>query len=146
MTHISTAELAEMAQVKKRQIQRLLEKHGKRLGATKTDGGHWLIPNSARVRNWAKNHKPWQRDARKSRKPSKSINPSDNSVKMVTIEGISLMFDMWLRKVGNKIPCWDETQIKQAMALLDLQAGTYEYLAKRLQELQQQRSPKSGAK
>jgi hypothetical protein len=61
MTHFSTAELAKLAKVQKRQIQRILESGFPDLGATRTVGGHWVIPDTIKVRNWAMNHERWNR-------------------------------------------------------------------------------------
>tara|TARA_R110000868_G_scaffold383653_2_gene650910 strand:+ start:2357 stop:2995 length:639 start_codon:yes stop_codon:yes gene_type:complete len=61
MTHLSTAELAKLAKVQKRQIQRILESGFPDLGATRTAGGHWMIPDTIKVRQWAMNHERWNR-------------------------------------------------------------------------------------
>jgi hypothetical protein len=61
MTHLSTAELAKLAKVQKRQIQRILESGYPDLGATRTAGGHWVIPDTIKVRKWAMNHERWNR-------------------------------------------------------------------------------------
>jgi hypothetical protein len=61
MTHLSTAELAKLAKVQKRQIQRILESGFPDLGATRTAGGHWVIPDTIKVRKWAMNHERWNR-------------------------------------------------------------------------------------
>ncbi len=61
MTLISTAQLAVIAGLKTRQIQRLLDQGVPGIGATKSAGGHWVIPDTAAVRKWAKNHRRWKR-------------------------------------------------------------------------------------
>lgn len=61
MTLISTTQLAVIAGLRTRQIQRLLDKGVPGINATKSDGGHWIIPDTPAVRKWAKNHRRWKR-------------------------------------------------------------------------------------
>jgi hypothetical protein len=51
MSHISTLQLSEMAGITKRHCQRLLIA-GHVPNAVRTSGGHWSIPDSAKVRKW----------------------------------------------------------------------------------------------
>jgi hypothetical protein len=51
MSHISTLQLSEMAGITKRHCQRLLIA-GRVPDAVRTDGGHWLIPDNAKLRKW----------------------------------------------------------------------------------------------
>jgi hypothetical protein len=120
MTLISTAQLAVIAGLKTRQIQRLLDKGVPGLGATKSEGGHWLIPDTAAVRKWAKNHRRWKRPTVKP-----GINPADKSRGIVTIEGIAQQFIMWHRKMVAEIETWDESRLDRAIQLLEPQAQVH---------------------
>jgi hypothetical protein len=51
MSHITTQQLSEMAGITKRHCQRLLV-GGHVPDAVRTSGGHWSIPDSAKVRKW----------------------------------------------------------------------------------------------
>jgi hypothetical protein len=53
MSHITTLQLAEMAGITKRHCQRLLVA-GDVPDAVRTSGGHWSIPDNAKVRKWCK--------------------------------------------------------------------------------------------
>lgn len=193
MTHLSTAELAKLAKVQKRQIQRILESGYPDLGATRTAGGHWVIPDTIKVRKWAMNHERWNRGSipkeiekliskeglvippdtdkenwwvihkavllaknlginlRKKwlkastdfglehfgmkyvseieiqlemklgyspREKPKGLNPSDKSIGVVTIQGISQSFNLWHRKMKNEIETWEKVNLDQAIRLL----------------------------
>lgn len=56
MSHIPTAELAQLTGYEKRHVQRLAVA-GQIPGAVRTDGGHWRIPDSPEVRKWCKSVK-----------------------------------------------------------------------------------------
>ena len=43
-----------------RQVQRILERGTPNLGATRTLGGHWIIPDTPEVRRWAREHERWK--------------------------------------------------------------------------------------
>lgn len=126
-----------MMQIKKRQLQRLLHKKAGELGISRTEGGHWVIPNSARVRNWAKNHRRWKRDSDKSL--VRSINPKSASARIISIEAVSQEFELWLQRLSHEIPDWNEAQIIKAMDLLSLPAGTYDVLAELLETKRKKR-------
>ena len=51
MSHITTQQLSEMAGITKRHCQRLLIA-GHVPDAVRTSGGHWSIPDNAKVRKW----------------------------------------------------------------------------------------------
>ena len=53
MSHITTLQLSEMAGITKRHCQRLLVA-GRVPDAVRTSGGHWMIPDNAKVRKWCK--------------------------------------------------------------------------------------------
>ena len=61
MSHLSSKQLAELARITTRQAQRILERGTPNLGATRTPGGHWIIPDSTEVRRWARKHQRWKR-------------------------------------------------------------------------------------
>jgi len=48
-----------------------------------------------------------------------SLNPSDKSGGIITIEGISKSFTMWDRKMLDQFKAWDNVQINKAIALLE---------------------------
>ncbi len=56
MSHISTQQLSEMAGITKRHCQRLLIA-GHVPDAVRTSGGHWSIPDNAKVRKWYANQR-----------------------------------------------------------------------------------------
>jgi hypothetical protein len=53
MSHITTLQLSEIAGITKRHCQRLLVA-GRVPDAVRTNGGHWMIPDNAKVRKWCK--------------------------------------------------------------------------------------------
>jgi hypothetical protein len=61
MTLITPSQLAALAKVKTRQVQRILDRGTPDLGASRTPGGHWVIPDTPEIRKWAKNHRRWKR-------------------------------------------------------------------------------------
>jgi hypothetical protein len=133
MSHLSTAQLAELARITKRQAQRILERGTPNLGASQTPGGHWIIPDTPAVRKWARHHQKWKRggSAKKS-----SLNADDKSVAIVTIEGIGQQFALWQRKTADAVPRWSERQISAAIALLEPQARLYSELVARRDALE----------
>ena len=54
MSHITTLQLSEMAGITKRHCQRLLNAGRGPDDAVRTSGGHWSIPDNAKVRKWCK--------------------------------------------------------------------------------------------
>ena len=48
-----------------------------------------------------------------------AINAKDKSVAIVTIEGISMSFELWHRKVSDDIPKWNQEQLKRALSLIE---------------------------
>ena len=62
ISRLSSKKLAEIARMTTRQVQRILDRATPDLGATRTPGGHWIIPDTPEVRRWAKNHEKWKGD------------------------------------------------------------------------------------
>lgn len=60
MSHLSSKQLADLARLTTRQVQRILERGTPNLGATRTPGGHWAIPDTPEVRRWAREHERWK--------------------------------------------------------------------------------------
>jgi len=60
MSHLSSKQLAELARITTRQAQRILDRGTPNLGATRTAGGHWIIPDTPEVRRWAREHQRWK--------------------------------------------------------------------------------------
>jgi hypothetical protein len=60
MSHLSSKQLADLARLTTRQVQRILERGTPNLGATRTPGGHWIIPDTPEVRRWAREHERWK--------------------------------------------------------------------------------------
>lgn len=116
MSHLSTIQLAEMAQISKRQVQRLLDQGVTGLDATRTAGGHWQVADTAAARKWAKNHVRWNKGR------GANLRASDKSGGIVTIEGISQSFDLWHRKMAPMMGGWNQKQIQAAAKLLERQA------------------------
>ena len=48
-----------------------------------------------------------------------TINAKDKSTAFVTMEGISMRYELWFRKVADDIPKWDQSQIKRALELME---------------------------
>jgi hypothetical protein len=145
MTLISTTELAKIANVEKRQIQRILERGVIDFGATKTPGGHWEIPDTVKVRRWAKNHERWKRggSAKKSGLNNSSGKSYDKSHAIVTIEGISHSFALWYRGMAPKMERWEGRQLDAAIALLDQQARVHAELVAKRDKLRKERSDRA---
>jgi hypothetical protein len=68
-----------------------------------------------KVRKWAKGHQRWKRGSG----PKVRLNPRDKSTGIVTIEGTSMMFDLWYRKMEDVIPQWNAAKLDRAIELLD---------------------------
>jgi hypothetical protein len=132
MSLLTTAQLAELAGITKRQLQRILDAGKVDLGARRTPGGHWEIPDTLTARRWAKRHQRWKR-------PSTGIqlNPADKSRVFVTIEGISCSFNFWHRKMADVIPHWNERQMESALQLMDEQARVHAQIKMQLQRRRQ---------
>jgi hypothetical protein len=60
MSHLSSKQLAELAGLTTRQVQRILDRGTPNLGATRTEGGHWIIPDTPAVRVWAAKKERWK--------------------------------------------------------------------------------------
>jgi DNA-binding transcriptional regulator YiaG len=60
MSHLSTDQVAEMASITKRHLQRMLARGVAIPGASKTAGGHWKIKDSPSLRKWAKEFERWR--------------------------------------------------------------------------------------
>ena len=63
-----------------------------------------------------------------------TINPSDKSTALVTIEGISQSFTMWQRKVKPEMGAWSREQAKRAVDLLAPLAEQYADLKRMLED------------
>jgi hypothetical protein len=99
MSHLSTNQLAELASLTKRQVQRVLEKGVPDLGATRTPGRHWIIPDTPAIRKWAKNHRRWKRGD----EPPLIIDSDTATIKK---DG-TIVFNDWVTKKK-----WHETHLK----------------------------------
>jgi hypothetical protein len=87
MSHISTQKLSEMAGITKRHCQRLLIA-GHVPDAVRTSGGHWSIPDNAKVRKWCKRMK-----AEKHQRPAVKMPAKRKAIeKLPTVP------------VGNELP------------------------------------------
>lgn len=60
-----------------------------------------------------------------------SLNPSDKSRAIVTIEGLCSSFMLWQRKMAPEIEGWDRPRLEKALELV----GPIEAQAKRMREL-----------
>ena len=129
MSHLSSKQLAELARITTRQAQRILERGTPNLGATRTPGGHWIIPDTPALRKWARKHQRWKRggSAKKS-----GLNPKDKSYGIVTIEGMSMSFELWQRKMRDEIARWDKRRIERAIELVEHMARLHAELLARL--------------
>lgn len=83
MSHISTQKLSEMAGITKRHCQRLLIA-GDVPDAVRTSGGHWSIPDNAKVRKWIARQKSEKHERKAARVYSAAVVPS-GKVKCVEI-------------------------------------------------------------
>jgi hypothetical protein len=75
MSHITTQQLSKMAGITKRHCQRLLVA-GDVTDAVRTSGGHWSIPDSAKVRKWCKGMRVGKHQRRSDRVYSAPVVPS----------------------------------------------------------------------
>jgi hypothetical protein len=94
MSHISTAELASIGSITKRQVQRTLERKGELWGAVRTSGGHWSIPDSPAVREWFSSHCRWNKPDGK--RASHILPDLDSSI--FTSEGVIIPADTQKRE------------------------------------------------
>jgi hypothetical protein len=129
MSHLSSKQLAELARITTRQAQRILERGTPNLGATRTPGGHWIIPDTPEVRRWARKHQRWKRggSAKKS-----GLNSKDKSYAIVTIEGVHQSFELWHRKMRDEIPRWNKWKVERAIELVEPMARLHAELVARL--------------
>ena len=51
--------------------------------------------------------------------PKPDLNPGDKSKAIVTIEGVSQQFNLWLRKMDSQIDSWDRPRIEKALSLIE---------------------------
>jgi hypothetical protein len=129
MSHLTTSQLAAKAGITRRQLQRLLDGGDvPELGAVRTPGGHWRIPDSPAATKWAKGFKRWagKGNAKKSglnRKWTGGI--TDKSVGFLSIEGISMSFDLWHRGMQRRMQMWDVDKVDKAIKLLSRQARVH---------------------
>ena len=133
MTHLSTHQLAELAGITKRQIQKILESEVLNIGASRTPGGHWIIPDSPAVRRWAKGHHRWRRGGL----PKANINPpSPKGIQFVSIESVAFQFKYWQRKMSPRFKQWDADCLDRAIGLLEPQAQVHAELVARRDALE----------
>jgi excisionase family DNA binding protein len=93
---ISVEELAKRVGLKRRQIAELA-RNGKIPGATRLDGYHYVYPITSELLEWIE----WKRRRVKQRqRPVKTAHPKLASG-VITIQGIRMEFDLWLRRVGG---------------------------------------------
>jgi hypothetical protein len=136
MSLLTSSQLAELARITRRQAQRILDRGTPDLGARRTPGGHWEIPDTPPVRAWARHHRKWKRGG--GAKMS-LINPSDKSTAIVTIEGISQSFLLWRRKMASAIPSWGIKKIERAIELLAPMASLHAELCATRDRLQRRK-------
>lgn len=130
MSLLTTSQLADLAGITRRQAQRILDRGTPNLGARRTPGGHWEIPDSGAVRKWARNHRRWARND-----GGKAINPPGKGGAIVTIQGINQGFQLWKRNVGPAIGRWNKDQLDAAISLLAPQAELHTELCRRRESL-----------
>jgi len=47
-----------------------------------------------------------------------ALNPADKTRAILTIEGLSMKFEMWQRKMDSEITGWDADRLNRALELL----------------------------
>jgi hypothetical protein len=128
MSHLSTLQLADLAGITKRQAQRILERGTPDLGASRTDGEHWVIPDTPAVRKWAKGYQRWRRGGL----PKANVNGPHAMAAFVTLESVGGWFAVWRRNTAPKFDQWEKDQLDRAIALLEPMAQVHaELVAKR---------------
>ena len=60
-----------------------------------------------------------------------ALNPADKTRAILTIEGLSMKFEMWQRKMSDEIQQWDADRLHRALELLT----PFEQEAKRIRSL-----------
>lgn len=65
-----------------------------------------------------------------------SVNASDKSTAIITIEGVAKQFEMWERKMRPEIPNWDSENLKRATELLKPIAAKWRELTQMLADKQ----------
>lgn len=126
MSHFTTSQLAEKAGITRRQVQRLLDGGDvPELDAVRTPGGHWRIPDSPAAKKWAKGFKKWKGRGNAKTSGLNRVEALDKSHGIITIEGMSLSFDLWHRRMSPVIKTWSAGQIDRAIELLSRPARVH---------------------
>ena len=94
--HLHAADIKQLTGLSKASIARLARKESIP-GAFRHDGLHFRFPNSPKLQSWI----VAQQDKRRipTIKKTQRLNANDRSVGLVTIEGVHMHFNLWLRKV-----------------------------------------------
>ena len=126
MSHLTTTQLAAAAGITRRQVQRLLDGGDvPELDAVRTPGGHWRIPDSPAANKWAKGFKKWKGRGNAKTSGVNRVEALDKSHAIITIEGMSLSFDLWHRRMQRRIELWDTDKIDKVIELLSRQARVH---------------------
>ena len=95
---------------------------------TKNKQGHFVFVGTLTDEQWQRlrleiqdwREKRFQRGwSARPRKSKVQLNARDKSAAIVTIEGISMSFELWHRKMKDVIPTWDHAQLSRAFELLN---------------------------
>lgn len=126
MSHLTTSQLAKKAGISRRQVQRLLDGGDvAELDAVRTPGGHWRIPDSPAAKKWAKGFKKWKGRGNAKTSGLNRVDTLDKSYVINSIEGMSLSFDLWHRRMSPVIQTWSAEQIDRAIELLSRPARVH---------------------
>ena len=93
---ITVQQVAKIIGLKRRAVAYLAKKRDIP-DVTSTDGCHYAYRNTPRFRNWAER----KRREVKAKKRPLIFRTQRNDVGVLTIQGIRMEFDIWLRKVGQ---------------------------------------------
>jgi hypothetical protein len=116
--YLSASDIRNLTGLSKASVARLASKN-EIPGAFRHDGVHFRYENSRALAAWIE----LQNAKRKipAIKKTHRLNADDKSVGLVTIEGVHMQFNMWLRKVteDDAFPTgWDEERLKKVRELL----------------------------
>jgi hypothetical protein len=93
---ISVEELAKRVLLKRRQIAQLA-RDGKIPGAIRPDGYHYVYPVTPELLDWIE----WKRRRVQRRKQPVKKAKVNLETGVITVQGIRMEFDLWLRRVGG---------------------------------------------
>lgn len=114
--NLSRSDIQKMSGASTATISRAL-RNGMIRGAYRHDGLHWRIPMSPSVTAWCKDQKRIQK--LRTLPPARLNDGLGAGSRIVTLEGVWQLFNIWKRKMGTKIDDYNITDLDKAILLLE---------------------------